>query len=298
MNSSMKPVASAVIAMAHAFWLHAQTASLPPADPIRAVIAAFDRVNLVGLGERHWSLEDSQFRLKLIRDPEFSQKVNDIVIEFGNPRYQAVLDRFVDGDDVPYADVSKVWLDTTQPRAWRSPVYAEFISAVRSVNAGLLLGRRLRVVAGDYPIDSTPIPPINTGRQIPIINRDEAAAAIIRREVLDKNRKALVIFGARHLYRNDPQRLVYLLNEDVRTKWFVVVPISAAAFPDAIARQAATSGKPVLLMATGTVGDLDAADLGWTEKSHTTSVRQIADACLYFGSVWPLLLVGPSVPPR
>jgi hypothetical protein len=43
-------------------------------DAVRAVIAQFDRVNLVGLGERHWSLEDSEFRLRLIRDPEFSQK--------------------------------------------------------------------------------------------------------------------------------------------------------------------------------------------------------------------------------
>ncbi len=33
------------------------------------------------------ALEDSQFRLRLIRDPEFSRKVNDIVIEFGNPLY-------------------------------------------------------------------------------------------------------------------------------------------------------------------------------------------------------------------
>ena len=43
-------------------------------DPVRAVIAAFDRVNLVGLGERHSSLEDSEFRLKLIRDPDFASK--------------------------------------------------------------------------------------------------------------------------------------------------------------------------------------------------------------------------------
>lgn len=265
---------------------------------MQATIAAFDRVNLVGLGERHWSLEDSQFRLKLIRNPEFPQKVDDIVIEFGNPRYQGVLDRFVDGDDVPYAEVSKVWLDTTQLRAWRSPVYEEFISAVRSVNASLPPGRRLRVVAGDYPIDSTPIPPINTGRQVPVINRDEAAAAVIRREVLDKNRKALVIFGAGHLYRNDSRRLVYLVNQDPRAKWFVVIPISAAAYPNAIARHAASSAKPVLLMATETVGNLDAADIGYAEKSNTTTVRQIADACLYFGSVSPLLLVGPSVPPR
>ena len=61
-------------------------------DPIRTIVSAFDRVNLVGLGERHQSFEDPQFRLKLIRDPMFQRKVNDIVIKFGNQLYQPILD--------------------------------------------------------------------------------------------------------------------------------------------------------------------------------------------------------------
>jgi hypothetical protein len=60
-----------------------------------SVLAAFDSANLVALGERHWAREDSQFRLALIRN--LAQKVNDIVVEFGNPRYQALPDSFVDG---------------------------------------------------------------------------------------------------------------------------------------------------------------------------------------------------------
>lgn len=55
------------------------------------MLAAFDSVNLVALGERHWAREDSQFRFALVRNPAFAQKVNDIVVEFANPLYQAVL---------------------------------------------------------------------------------------------------------------------------------------------------------------------------------------------------------------
>ena len=62
-----------------------------PSDPIQAIVAAFDRVNLVALGERHWALEDAQFRLQLIRGPGFAQTVDDIVIEFANPLHQALL---------------------------------------------------------------------------------------------------------------------------------------------------------------------------------------------------------------
>lgn len=60
-------------------------------DPAESVLAAFDSVNLVALGERHWAREDSQFRFALVRNPAFAQKVNDIVVEFANPLYQAVL---------------------------------------------------------------------------------------------------------------------------------------------------------------------------------------------------------------
>src|SRR5215472_6642216 len=70
-------------------------------DPIRAIISAFDRVNLVALGERnHLEVNELEFRLKLIRDPAFARKVNDIVIEFANPVHQPILDRFVAGEEV------------------------------------------------------------------------------------------------------------------------------------------------------------------------------------------------------
>src|SRR5260370_384013 len=71
----------------------------------RTLIAAFDRVNLVALGERHWAREDSQFRLGLIQQSAFAQKAGEIVIEFGNPLYQAVLDSFVSGDNVRSVDL-------------------------------------------------------------------------------------------------------------------------------------------------------------------------------------------------
>ena len=58
---------------------------------MQTIVEAFDDVDLVALGERHWSRQHSEFRLALIRDPAFAQYVNDIVIEFGNPRYQPML---------------------------------------------------------------------------------------------------------------------------------------------------------------------------------------------------------------
>jgi uncharacterized iron-regulated protein len=107
-------------------------------DAVQCVIAAFNSANLVALGERHWAREDSEFRLKLIRDPPFAQTVTDIVIEFANPLYQDLLDRYVNGGVAPSTDLRKIWQDTTQPGAWDSPVYQAFLHAAREINAGCL----------------------------------------------------------------------------------------------------------------------------------------------------------------
>src|SRR5215468_2157170 len=155
------------------------------------LLCAFDRLSLVALGERHWAREDAAFRLSLIHHPAFAQKVNDIVVEFGNPLYQALLDRFVNGGEVESSDLQKVWQDTTQPGAWDSPVYEEFIVAVRLLNAGSAPDHRIRVLAA-------------AAHGSAFHARDEFAASLTRREVLDQGRKALMIFGAAHLYRNRP----------------------------------------------------------------------------------------------
>ena len=77
------------------------------------------------------------FRLSLIRDPRFTGAVNDIVVEFGNARYQDLMDRFVEGEEVPYESLRQVWLNTTQPvQEWAFPIYEEFFRAV-ATNAKL-----------------------------------------------------------------------------------------------------------------------------------------------------------------
>src|SRR5918995_6751529 len=111
-----------------------QVASSPPAvplEPIAAILDAFKTHQIVALGEGgHGNEQGHAFRLSLIRDPRFAQVVNDIVVEFGNSRYQEIIDEFVSGSDVPYASLRKVWQDTTQPHdVWDRPIYEEFFRA-------------------------------------------------------------------------------------------------------------------------------------------------------------------------
>jgi hypothetical protein len=71
-----------------------------PVEPIPAILEAFRSHAIVALGNVEGGNEQShQFQLSLIRDPRFAVAVNDILVEFGNARYQEVLDRFERGDD-------------------------------------------------------------------------------------------------------------------------------------------------------------------------------------------------------
>ena len=168
-----------------------------PIEPITGVLEMFKTHDVVALSEgSHGNEQGHAFRLALIRDPRFAAAVDDIVVEFGNAYYQAVIDRFVQGEQVAYHELRKVWQDTTQRGpVWDRPIYEEFYRAVRDVNAALPVERRLRVLLGDTPMDW-----YAPQRSVPA-RTDDFPASLIEREVIAKKRRALVIYGGMHLIR-------------------------------------------------------------------------------------------------
>jgi hypothetical protein len=172
-----------------------------PLEPITAILDAFQSHSVVALGEgSHGNEQGHAFRLSLIRDARFTATVNDIVVEGGNARYQNVVDRFVRGDDVPYEALRQIWENTTQPTAAERTNTVEFYRAVRVVNASLPRERHLRVLLGDPPIDWES-PKRREQRPKWMEQRDTYPADLIRREVLAKQRRALVVYGDMHLQR-------------------------------------------------------------------------------------------------
>ena len=80
-----------------------------PIEPVPAIVNALRSHTLVAIASHHGNEQINAFDLSLIRDPAFRAIVSDIVVEFGNARYQSVIDRFVSGADVPPASLRKVW---------------------------------------------------------------------------------------------------------------------------------------------------------------------------------------------
>ena len=190
----------------------------------RTLIAVFDHVDIVALGEAHGRQLDSDLRIAVVRHPDFAKKVRSIVVEFGSTTEQLTLDRYIRGENISRAQLEQVWKTTTQAGngIWDSSIYAEFLAAVREVNAKLPAGARIRVFGGD------PGPGDTRSREI-------AAVSVLKEQVLEKHGKALVIYGAAHFYRTldkeylssmgDNIGLVRMLDMAYPGRTFAVIPV-------------------------------------------------------------------------
>lgn len=208
---------------------NAQPHAATPVDPLAAILEAFRTHNVVTLTDPHGNVQIQSFLLSLVRDPRFADVANDIVIETASARYQDVLDRFVRGDDVDPGSLRKTWEDHTVPNSLGVQA-EEFIRAVRGVNTSLAEAKRLRVLAGDPPIDwDNVVSRQDHARWIEL--RDSYPADLIRRQVLDRGRRALVVYGQGHLPRRQiatnydmsawqAQTVVSLLERDHTAKVF------------------------------------------------------------------------------
>jgi hypothetical protein len=245
-----------------------------PREAVSAVLDLFEQYSIVALSEGdHNNQKGHEFRLALVRDPRFGRLVNDVVVEFGNSRYQTVMDRFTAGADVPYQELRQVWENTTIPGTlWDSPIYYEFFAAIRDVNRAN--GSHIRVVLGDPPIDWASI---HDADQIKAYypQRSSHAAAVIQQEVLKKNRRALVVYGAGHLIgrHSGADTIVAILERESKARIFTI----SNGYPD-VSRFEAGAAWPVpsLILVEGTA-------LGIEPSEADSPLEQDFDAVLHLG---------------
>jgi hypothetical protein len=168
-----------------------------PINAIQGIVAAFKQHPVVIIGEAHWLRQSGDFYVRLIRDHEFQETVQDIVIEFASRNNQPLLDRYIGGENVTIEEVRHIWRDTTKVASWESPIYAEWLAAIREVNEKLPPARRLRVLAGDTPVDWTKIH--THSDWVALGNNDISISDVIENEVLKRRHHALVVLGSNHV---------------------------------------------------------------------------------------------------
>jgi hypothetical protein len=179
-------------------------------NPIDGIIDAFRSYSVItiseGVGGFHGNEQVHGFLRTLIADRRFADVADDIVVEWGNSLYQDVIDRYTRGEEVPFSELRKVWQNTTQPHpVWDSPVYLEFFQAVRSRNETLPEEEHLRVLLGDPPMDwQTESIGVDLARFS--LQRDAYPAELILDHVIERGRRALVVYGSAHLFRSGTEQ--------------------------------------------------------------------------------------------
>src|SRR5215467_546741 len=134
--------------------------------------------------------------------------------------YQPVLDRYIAGEDVPLTEVLKVWRNTTQSMCGQSGFFEQFFPLIRAINQKLPTTKRLRVLAGDPPIDWDKVKTVEEA--IKFVDREASIASVMEKEVLSKHRKALMLFGTFHLVHEIDDSAVSAYEKDYPHLTFVI----------------------------------------------------------------------------
>jgi hypothetical protein len=220
--------------------------------------------------------------------------VNDIVLESANSLYQSTLDRYIAGESVAPRDLEKVWQNFLgAPGGTPVAPYHGLLAAIRERNQALPSEKRIRVLAGDPPIDWDGV---QTRDDIaPFLGfRDEHFASVVRYEVLAKRRKALIIIGALHIERRagKPSPIEQqILSSFVKS--YVITPGMSMLRDEPLDPRFRDWPAPSILEMSGTwVGAQSSIYLRANDPAGTWG--QVADAYLYLGPLETLTQGGES----
>ena len=192
--------------------LHAQSAAKRSPEvkaAIDGVLDLFQQKPVVVLCDDHGLAQEEAFYSALVRDPRFAATIGNIIVEFGGESYQGTIDRYVAGEDVPVDELRRVWTETPGwvPGAMRLG-YINVFANVRAANLQLPPQRRIKIWLGEPKIDWSKI---NTFPDLqPYLGqRDDNYFRIIRDEILQKHKKALLIIGTGHIFGTEPLRVKF-----------------------------------------------------------------------------------------
>jgi hypothetical protein len=267
---------------------HPPTSASNPVPAANAVFSAFDKYEIVALPAAHGMKDLDDFLLDLIRDPRLSQTVNDIAVECGNSLYQPILDRYMAGEDVPFAEVRKVWRNTTQPMCGIDGFYETFFFLVRAVNQRLPAAQRMRVLACDPPIDWDRIKTSQDFQTaIMRLSRDASISSVIEKEVLSRHRKALMLFGTFHVFHVHEVRAGFF-QKDYPNSTFVIAELGQFGTKLSSLSQNPFAGwpDPSVALAKGTW-------LGALDLAHLYPPPDLVDQDCNYHHAFPKLLQGP-----
>jgi hypothetical protein len=210
-----------------------------PSAPVIAQIAKqFDEHSLIMIGELHRWEQLHAFLRAMIRNSEFVCRADDIVVEFGNSRLQALADTYASGGSVTDTQLQSLWRETSVPLTWNSPVYRQFYETVREINQKQLCSHPIRIILADPPLDWSKIQ--SAKDYAPWADRDGSFADVVEREVLSKHHRAFLLAGQFHVVKKTPEgdedgpRAAELIERKHPGSLFSIVAVPSSAVAEAM----------------------------------------------------------------
>jgi hypothetical protein len=243
-----------------------------PEEATRAMIRLINDRNIVMFGEIHSNKQEYEWLCRLVKMPEFSSHVDDIVVEFGNALYQKDVDRYVAGEDVSLDQIEKAWRNMIVSVPPVSPVYGWLYRAVREANLQTHGKHRIRLLMGSPPGDWDKI---KTAQDLAPYEaeREQWYLNVVKDEILHRHHRALLIMGAMHFLRGSDQALQDELLEQQHKP---VPPVDRDRLaPGYIERELRTAGADTYLAVMGTDvvddrGDVDPRIREWSTPAFVT----------------------------
>ena len=167
---------------------------------VDGVLELFRKNSVVALADAHGLAQEEAFYSAIVRDPRFVEEVDNVVVEFGGELSQDIIDRYVAGEDVPLAELRRVWTETI---GWipgpTSLGYVNFYANVRAANLKLSPEHRIKVWLGDPKVDWSKINSFADAAPY-LSRRDDNFFRIISDDILGKQKRTLLIIGGGHLF--------------------------------------------------------------------------------------------------
>jgi hypothetical protein len=173
-----------------------------PENATNAIVRAFKTHNIVMLGEFHGNKQLYEWLRQLVATPAFADRVDDIVMEFGNSLYQKSVDEYGSGKEVPIEKVERAWRNTVGEIGPPSPVTEWLYRAVREANMKRRGKHQMRILCGDPYIDWEKAETMKDVNPY-MAHRDDWYAQVVKDEVIARHHRALLIMGAMHFLRNN-----------------------------------------------------------------------------------------------
>lgn len=261
----------------------ATSGQVKPQNATQAMIEAISSHQIVMFGETHGNEQEYEWLCRLVKTPAFADRLDDIVVEFGNSLYQKTVDRYIAGENIPQAQVEKAWRNLIGAVGPVSPVYGWFYQAVRESNLERHDGHKIRLLLGDPYGDWSKI---NNAEDLGsyLGHRDQWYAEVVKEEVVARHHHALLIMGAGHFVRrNGPGLVEQAIRATGVQPYLVVFGTNAVGGYDDLDHRFDAWSLPAIVPLSGNwVGELPANPVltGGEVAPNPQKMEDVADAML------------------